>query len=59
MRKVVIPSYLWSKIEELKIYLIEELKLSEIAAEARIKRMENFVMSFAVVADYPLCRFKK
>ena len=59
MRSVIIPAKLWNKIDELKNYLIEELKLSEPAAEARIQRMEKFVMSFAVLVDYPLCRFKK
>ncbi|MCL1974478.1 MAG: hypothetical protein FWG54_06665 [Bacteroidetes bacterium] len=42
-----------------QIYLIDELKLSEIAAEIRIKRMENFVASLSNSADYALCRFKK
>ena len=29
------------------------------AAEARINRMENFVLSLAMPADFALCRFKK
>ena len=59
MREVVIPYLLWNKIREIKHYLIEELKLSEIAAETRIKRMEDFVASLSNPADYALCRFKK
>jgi len=59
MRKVIIPDSLWSKIGEIKDYLIDELKLSEMAAEARINRMENFVSSLSHPADYALCRFKK
>jgi len=59
MREVVIPDSLWYKIGRIKDYLIYELKLSETAAEARIKRMEDFVASLATPADYALCRFKK
>jgi hypothetical protein len=59
MREVIIPNNLWIKIEEIKDYLIYELKLSETAAEARTKRMENFVNSLCFPADYALCRFKK
>ncbi|MDR2585874.1 MAG: hypothetical protein LBC84_06615 [Prevotellaceae bacterium] len=59
MREVVIPYYLWSKIGEISRYLIDELKLSEKAAEVRIKRMEGFVTSLSNPADYALCRFKK
>jgi len=59
MRKVIIPNNLWRKIGEIKDYLIDELKLSEIAAEDRINRMEDFVASLAMPADYALCRFKK
>ena len=59
MRKVIIPDNLWSKIKDIKDYLIDELKLSEMAAEARINRMEDFVASLSNPADYALCRFKK
>ena len=59
MREVIIPYSLWGKIREIKHYLIVELKLSEKAAEARIKRMEDFVTSLSNPADYALCRFKK
>ena len=59
MRKVIVPNDLWCKISEIKNYLINDLRLSETAAEARINRMENFVASFAMPADYALCRFWK
>jgi len=59
MREVIVPYELWSKIGKIKVYLLEELQLSEAAAEARIKRMRDFVSTFAKVADYPLCRFKQ
>ena len=59
MRKVIIPNDLWNKIDEVKDYLINELKLSETAAEVRINRMENFVASFSMPVNYALCRFKK
>jgi len=59
MRKVIVPYNLWNKIGEIKDYLIHDLKLSEMAAEARINRMEDFVASLSHNADYVLCRFKK
>jgi len=59
MRRIIIPSTLWWKIEEIKNYLTEELKLSEQAALARIRRMDIFIMTLAESVDYPLCRFKK
>jgi len=59
MRKVIIPNALWSKIYEIKKYLIFDLKLSEEAAELRIERMENFINSLSNPVDYALCRFKR
>ena len=59
MHKVIISDNLWIKIGEIKHYLLYELKLSEVAAEARIQRMEDFVSSLSFPADYALCRFKK
>ena len=59
MREIIISGHLWNRIGEIKDYLIDELKLSERAEEARIKRMEDFVTTFARFADYPLCRFKQ
>jgi len=59
MREVIISFALWSKIEEIKDYLVFELKLPETAAEARIKRMEDFIASLSNPVDYALCRFKR
>ena len=59
MREVIIPRALWRKIENIRDYLIYELKLSETAAETRIDRMENFIASLSNPADYALCRFKR
>jgi hypothetical protein len=59
MREVIIPRVLWCKIEDIRDYLIYELKLSETAAEARINRMEKFIASLSNPVDYALCRFKR
>ena len=59
MREVIVPYALWSKIEDLRDYLVHDLKLSETAAEARINRMEAFVASLSNPVDYALCRFKR
>ena len=59
MREVIIPYSLWRKIEDIRDYLIFELKLSEKAAGTRINRMEAFINSLKNPADYVLCRFKR
>jgi len=59
MREIIIPDDLWYKIKEINDYLIDELKLSEAATDARIRRMEDFVMNFAKSANHSLCRFKR
>jgi len=59
MRKVIVSTRVQSKISELNLYLTQEFQLSWTAAEARIKRMENFIASLRYEADYPLCRFKQ
>ena len=59
MREVIIPTTLWIKIEEIRDYLIFNLKLSAIEAEDRIYRMEDFVASLSNPVDYALCRFKR
>ena len=59
MRKVVISNIAMDKISTLRIYLIEELKLSREAAYTRTDRIDNFLMSLANEVDYSLCRFKK
>ena len=59
MRDVIIPYSLWRKIEDIRDYLIYELKLSQMAADARINRMEDFINSLTNPGDYMLCRFKR
>jgi len=59
MREVIVSYCLWSKLKEIRIYLVDELKLSEVAAEARIKRMDDFVAGLSKPVDYSLCRFKR
>ena len=59
MRRVIISGNIWNKISEIKDYLIYELQFSETAAEIRINRMENFVATLSMPADYGLCRFKR
>ncbi|HBG39790.1 MAG TPA: hypothetical protein DDZ96_11820 [Porphyromonadaceae bacterium] len=59
MREVLISSSVSNKIDDLKDYLIFELKLSEEAAMRRIDRISDFLTSLHVSVDYPLCRFRK
>jgi len=59
MRKVIVSTLVQSKICELNLFLTREFMLSWTAAEARVKRMENFIASLRYEADYPLCRFKQ
>ena len=59
MRKVVISNTVQDKIDSLRIYLIDELKLSREAAKARTYRIDDFLSSLGSQADYALCRFRK
>ena len=59
MREVVISDMVRAKIAALNLYLTQEFLLSREAAMFRIKRMENFVESLSIPADYPICRFKR
>jgi len=59
MRNVSVSDIVMDKVSDLRIYLIEELKMSREAAHKRTDRIEVFLLSLAHVADYPLCRFKK
>ena len=59
MRKVIIHDKVRTKLDKLECFLIDELKLSEEAALKRSLRMRTFVASFAMPADYALCRFWK
>ena len=59
MRKVRISDVVWDKIDELADYMIDEFKLSEMAAIRRIDRLMNFLTDLSNPADYALCRFKR
>lgn len=59
MREVLIADTVLNRISELRIYLVEELKLSREAALRRTERMDDFLKSLGNAADYPLCRFRK
>ena len=59
MREVLVSCTVMQKVSDLRIYLIEQLKLSQEAAQKRTNRMDVFLQSLAIAADYPLCRFKK
>lgn len=59
MREVLIADTVLDRISELRIYLVEELKLSREAALNRTERMDDFLRSLGNAADYPLCRFRK
>ena len=59
MREVRLSDVIREKIADLESYLTEELKMSEEASLRRSGHMREFVRSFQVHADYPLCRFKK
>jgi hypothetical protein len=59
MREVVIADAVMEKVADLRIYLIDQLKLSREAAHKRTDRIDAFLLALANEADYPLCRFKK
>ena len=59
MREVQISGKVVRKIQDLELFLRDELKLSKEAARKRSDRMRMFVKSLSKPADYPLCRFKK
>ena len=59
MRKVIVSTAVRDKIAELKMYLLNELKLSREAAKARTYRIDDFLLALGNPADYPLCRFKR
>ena len=59
MYNVFVADSVWAKMEELEHYLIDELKLSEIAALQRTGRMRQFLKTISPMLRYPLCRFKQ
>jgi len=59
MRKVVISQIVQDKIDDLELFLKNELKLSKQAAKRRCDRMDSLFLSLAGQVDFPLCRFRK
>lgn len=59
MREIRISDAVMDKVSDLRIYLIEQLKLSRKAAQKRVDRIDGFLLFLANEADYPLCRFRK
>jgi hypothetical protein len=59
MREIRISDAVMDEVSNLRIYLIEQLKLSRNAAQKRVDRIDGFLLSLANEVDYPLCRFKK
>jgi hypothetical protein len=59
MRKVLVSDKVTRKVSDLRIYLVEDLKLSREFALKRIDRIDRFLLSLSNAVDYPLCRFKK
>lgn len=59
MREVVIADTVMDKVADLRIYLVEQLKMSREAAHRRTQRIGIFLQSLTTEADFPLCRFKK
>ena len=56
---MLISDTVFDKVADLRIYLVEQLKLSRKAAHHRTNRIEDFLVSLSNAGDYPLCRFKK
>jgi len=59
MREILISDAVKDMVSDLRIYLVEQLKLSRKAANQRVDRIDGFLLSLANAVDYPLCRFKK
>ena len=59
MRKVIISNTVRDKIDELELFLKNDLNLSKKAASNRCDRMIKFLNSLHRNADYPLCRFQR
>jgi hypothetical protein len=56
MREVLLADLVIYKIARLRIYLIEELKLSRHAAHKRTERIDRFLLSLGSPGDYAPCR---
>lgn len=59
MREVVISQAVQDKIDDLELFLKDQLKLSKEAAKRRCARMDELFESLGSAVDFPLCRFKK
>jgi len=59
MREILISDAVINEVSDLRIYLVEQLKMSREAAQKRVDRIDGFLLSLANEADYPLCRFRK
>jgi hypothetical protein len=59
MREILISDPVMDMISDLRIYLVEQLKISRKAANQRVDRIDGFLHFLANAVDYPLCRFKK
>ena len=59
MRSVTISPVVKNSLEELEHYLVDELKLSEMASLRRSRRIREFIHSLRNPGDYALCRFRK
>lgn len=59
VRRIIVSKQVRDKIDELEVYLKDELRLSKDAARKCSGRMRQFVLSLASNVDYPICRFKK
>jgi hypothetical protein len=56
MREVLISDEVIGKIAKLRIYLIEQLKLSRHAAHKRTERIDRFLLTLGNPGDYALCQ---
>ena len=53
MREVFISDVAMNKVSGLRMYLVEELKLSQEVAHKRIDRIDRFLLSLSGAVDYP------
>jgi hypothetical protein len=57
MRKVIVSAAVREKIDELELFLKNELRLSKTAATQRCDRIDAFLKSLSAPGDYALCRY--
>jgi hypothetical protein len=56
MREVLIADEVVEKISKLRVYLIDQLKLSRYAAHRRTDRIDKFLLALGKPGDYAPCR---